>query len=198
MLFRSSIGSFTTHDEVSPIILKGPAFSDMIIWLNATLPLNSYFVDGFQTGDDYNYLKGNKTARISYTDDEIYFTHRGKIDIFNLSRKPEGKNNYIKNNFILGNNVKKSLLPLLSNGVFTPIKVNNDKIFAYTFEYNKKRLLVFGNLNFKGEEKGTFSIPKYNTKLEVLPIKITNMPKVHRGKISHMLNSGEIVVLILK
>ena len=38
---KSVIGSFTTHDEVSPILLKGPVFSDMMIWLNATLPVNS-------------------------------------------------------------------------------------------------------------------------------------------------------------
>ena len=195
---KSSIGSFTTHDEVSPITLKGQAFSEMIIWLNATLPLNSYFVDGFQTGDEYNYPMGNKTAQISYTDDEIYFTHKGKIDIFNLSRKPGGNNNTIKNNFILGNNVKNSLLPLLNNGIFTPIKTKNDKVFAYTFEYNKKSVLVIGNLNFKEEEKASLKVPKYNNRLEVLPIKISNMPKIQNGKISHTLNAGEIIVLILK
>lgn len=63
----------------------------MIIWLNATLPVDSYFVDGFQTGDDYNYKMGNKLAPATNTDDDMYFTHRGKIDIFNFSRKPDGK-----------------------------------------------------------------------------------------------------------
>ena len=38
---KSAIGAFTTHDEVSPILLKGPQMSDMIICLNATLPIDS-------------------------------------------------------------------------------------------------------------------------------------------------------------
>ena len=44
--------------------------SDMIIWLNATLPIDSYFVDGFQTGDDYSYKMGNKLAPSTNTDDD--------------------------------------------------------------------------------------------------------------------------------
>lgn len=195
---KSSIGSFTTHDEVSPVVLKGSAFSEMIVWLNATLPVNSYFVDGFQTGDDYSYLSGNSVAGLSYTDDEIYFTHKGKIDIFNLSRKPGGNNINIKNNFVLANNVKRSLLPVLNNGTYTPIKVKNENVFAYLFEYNKKVLLVIGNLNFSDKEKFSLKIPKYDKKYDVIPIKASDIPRVEKGKISHTLNSGEIIVLILK
>lgn len=39
---KSVIGSFETHDEVSPLIIGGENFSKIIIWLNATLPLNPY------------------------------------------------------------------------------------------------------------------------------------------------------------
>ena len=115
---KSVIGSFTTHDEVSPIILKGEALSNMMIWLNATLPVNSYFVDGFQTGDDYLYKMGNHHAKLTNTDDDIYFTHRGKIDIFNLSRKPEGKYQNLKHEFVMANDLKQRILPILNNGVF--------------------------------------------------------------------------------
>ena len=196
---KSVIGSFSTHDEVSPILLKGVALSDMIIWLNATLPINSYFVDGFQSGDTYMYLMGNKTAPSSNTDDDIYFTHRGQIDIFNLSRKPGGDNVYLKNDFILANNVKKNLVPLLNEGVFTPLKVKNPKVFAYTFANSKKRLIVIGNLNFKQNEKAIISIPKYNNKKHtIIPIKISAMPSVHRGKIYADLTAGEIIVLVVK
>ena len=118
---KSVIGSFTTHDEVSPILLKGEQLSDMMIWLSATLPLNSYFVDGFQTGDDYLYKRGNKLADATNTDDDLYFTHRGKIDIFNFSRKPGGDNVQLRNDFLLGNNVKKSVLSVLNEGTFTPV-----------------------------------------------------------------------------
>ena len=195
---KSVIGSFTTHDEVSPILLKGPAFSDMIIWLSATLPINSYFVDGFQTGDDYKYLMGNKSAPVTNTDDDIYFTHRGKIDIFNLSRKPGGNNTYLKNDFVLGNDVKKSLIPVLNEGNFTPVKNKNSKIFAYTVGNFDKRVLVYGNLNFKDSEKTTIKIPKYSKKMTLLPIKVSQVPNIKCGRIQANLQPGEIVVVILK
>ena len=73
---------------MSPILVNGEKFSEMIIWLNATLPVNSYFVDGFDTGDNYIYMWANKEAFKTYTDDDYYFVHRGKIDIFNFSRQP--------------------------------------------------------------------------------------------------------------
>ena len=195
---KSVIGSFSTHDEVSPIILKGVALSDMIIWLNATLPINSYFVDGFQTGDNYMYLMGNKPAVSSNTDDDIYFTHRGQIDIFNLSRRPGGENFYLKNDFILANNVKAGLLPVLNQGTFTPIKLKNQKVFAYTVSANKKRVIVIGNLNFKENEKIVVPIPKFNKKDTIIPIKISNMPSIRGGKIHADLKAGEIIVLIVK
>ncbi|MBD5402654.1 hypothetical protein HDR58_07640 [bacterium] len=194
---KSLIGSFTTHDEVSPILLKGSQLSDMIIWLSATLPLNSYFVDGFQTGDDYTYRKGNKLAPVSNTDDDIYFTHNGKIDIFNFSRKPGGDNINLRNDFLLANDVKKSLLPVLNSGTFTPLKTGNQKVFAYTFVHNKKRVITIGNLDFNNSAKATVRIPKYSQRYNILPIKISNMPEIRKDKVSLNLAPGEIVVLIV-
>ena len=193
---KSVIGSFTTHDEVSPIIIKGQALSDMIIWLNATLPINSYFVDGFQSGDDYMYLMGNKIAPETNTDDEIYFAHRGKIDIFNYSRKPGGNNIYLKENFILGNDVKKSLLPILNNGIFTPIKTGNPQVFAYTVGNIEKKVLVYGNLNFGENEKAIIKIPKLKND-KVIPLKVSQVPNIKNKKIQANLAPGEIVVIIL-
>ena len=37
---KSAILSFTTHDEVSPVVLHGENFSEMICWLEGTLPFN--------------------------------------------------------------------------------------------------------------------------------------------------------------
>lgn len=195
---KSVIGSFTTHDEVSPIILKGEALSNMIIWLNATLPVNSYFVDGFQTGDDYTYKMSNRHSTTTNTDDDIYFTHRGKIDIFNLSRKPEGKYPNIKHEFVMANDLKQKILPILNNGVFTPIKIKNPNIFAYCFDYNKQKVLTIGNLNFNEIEKATIKIPNYIKGTNVIPAKISAMPSVKSGKINVTLNAGEIVVLLFK
>ena len=41
---KSVIMSFTTHDEVSPVILHGEEFSIMISWLEAVLPFNPYSI----------------------------------------------------------------------------------------------------------------------------------------------------------
>ena len=195
---KSVIGSFTTHDEVSPILLKGSQLSDMMIWLNATLPVNSYFVDGFQTGDDYLYKNGNKLAAETTTDDDMYFTHRGKIDIFNFSRMPGGKNQEIRNNFLLGNNVKQSILPVLNESAFTPLKTNHQVVFAYMFGNNIKKVVTIGNLDFENRVKTVVKIPKFNPKTQnLLPIKITSMPEVKKGKINLALNPGETVVLII-
>ena len=194
---KSAIGAFTTHDEVSPILLKGPQMSDMIIWLNATLPIDSYFVDGFQTGDDYSYKMGNKLAPSTNTDDDTYFTHRGKIDIFNYSRKPGGNNQNIHNDFLLGNNVKSTLVPVLNEGTFTPLKTKNSKVFAYTFGNSAKRVITIGNLDYENPQKATVKIPKYNQRFNILPIKISSMPDIKKGKISLTLKAGEIVVLVV-
>ena len=196
---KSVIGSFTTHDEVSPIILKGPQFSEMMIWLNATLPVNSYFVDGFQTGDDYMYRKGNRLADESNTDEDTYFTHRGKFDIFNLSRKPEGKYDELRGEFLLGNNVKQSVLSALNDGNFTPLKNNNQKkIFSYMFANNIKKVITIGNLDFENYAKVTVKVPKFNpNKQNLLPIKISKMPDAKKGKVHLNLQPGEIVVIII-
>ncbi len=195
---KSVIGGFTTHDEVSPILLKGPALSDMMIWLNATLPVNSYFVDGFQTGDDYLYKKGNRLADNSNTDDDTYFTHRGKIDIFNLSRKPGGNSVSLKNDFLLGNNVKESVLSVLNEGSFTPLKTSEHDVFAYTFSNNIKKVVTIGNLDFENYNKVTVKVPKFNPKKQnVLPLKISDMPEMKKGKLILNLKPGEIVVVVI-
>ncbi len=195
---KSVIGSFTTHDEVSPILLKGQPFSEMIIWLNSTLPVNSYYVDGFQTGDDYYYQKGNSQADVTYTDDDIYFTHKGQLDIFNFSRKPGGKYNEVKNNFILGNNVKNSILPVLNQGSYTPLKIKNQKVFGYMFSTPAKKVVTAGNLDFENSQKATLKVPGFNPKKhKLLPMKITTIPDIKGKKIVLHLNPGEIVVFIL-
>lgn len=196
---KSVIGSFTTHDEVSPILLRGPKLSEMIIWLSATLPINSYFVDGFQTGDDYMYRKGNRLADETNTDDDTYFTHRGKIDIFNLSRKPEGSYEYLRGEFLLGNNVKQSVLSTLNEGKFTQLKNNSQKkVFSYMFANNIKKVITIGNLDFENYAKVTVKVPKFNpNKQNLLPIKISKMPDAKRGKLNLVLQPGEIVVVII-
>lgn len=194
---KSVIGSFTTHDELSPILVNGVPYSEMIIWLNTTLPLNAYYVDGFATGDNYIYEWANKKAPQSFTDDDFYFTHRGKIDIFNFSRKPGGNNKELLNEFIHANKFRQTIAPILKEGKFTPLTTNNNSVFAYTMSNEGKTIIVFGNLNFKENQHVRINIPSVNTKKVLLPIKLTSIPVIRRGKIDVNLAPGEIEVLLL-
>lgn len=194
----SLIGNFATHDQISPILINGPELSKMIIWLSATLPLNAYYIDGFNTGDNYIYTWANKKAPKTYTDDEYYFVHRGQLDIFNFSRKP-GSNNYeILQNFIMANKFKNMAKDVLSSGDFTPLKTSCSSIFAYSRSYNDKAVIVIGNLDFKFTQKTIVSTPKVNNSTIVMPIRISNIPTVLNGKISTTLAPGEVQVLYLE
>ncbi len=194
---KAVIGSFSTHDEMSPLLINGQKFSEMIIWLNATLPVNSYFVDGFDTGDNYIYMWANKEAFKTYTDDDYYFVHRGKIDIFNFSRQPKGKNEALQSAFVLGNRIKRGLSTIINNGRFVPLKSSNPSVFAYAESYNGQSVIVIGNLNFRTNSDVTISVPKLSNKNTVLPIKIDNIPVVGNGSISTVLYAGEVQVLMV-
>ena len=194
---KSVIGSFSTHDELSPVLINGPQYSDMILWLNATLPLNSYYVDGFTTGDNYVYLWGNKKARSTSTDDDYYFVHRGKLDIFNFSRQPGGKNYDFKTSFAVANRFKASIAPIMANGKFTQLKTNNPEVFAYAISYNNSTVVVFGNMNFKKNNEANIKVPGFNEDMFIVPMKIVVPPIGSKNKIEAKLVPGEIQVLLV-
>lgn len=192
---KSLIGDFATADQVSPVLVNGTALSDMIIWLNATLPLNSYFIDGFATGDTYIYPEINKKASKSFTDDDYYFVHRGQLDIFNFSRKPEGKYLNVMQDFIISNRFKALAGNVLSRGNFVKLRTNSSSVFAYARSYNSASIIVIGNLDFKKNQTATVIIPKISNDLVSVPIKLFNSPKILKGKINTELNPGEVQVL---
>jgi glycosidase len=194
---KNIIGDFATHDKNSPILIKGPQYSKMIIWLNSTLPINSYYVDGFQTGDNYIYQWGNKKALKTFTDDDYYFVHRGQLDIFNFSRKP-GSNNYdILKDFIIANKFKIIAREIISKGNFVHLKTSSPEVFAYARSYKKNSIIVIGNLNFEKFQDITVKIPKLNKDLTSVPIKISSIPNIQKGKIKTKLEPGEIQVIYL-
>lgn len=194
---KSAIASFTTHDEMSPILINGTRYSDMIMWLNATLPFNAYFVDGFDTGDNYIYMWANKEARKTFTDDDYYFVHRGKIDIFNFSRAPGGSNEGLLRSFMFANRFKGQITPLMINGRFVPLKSSNPSVFAYAVSYSGKSVVVIGNLDFRLNSDVFVSVPKLNTDNMIVPVKIESIPITQRGGIKVNLSAGETVVLLL-
>jgi len=192
---KSVIGNFATHDQISPILVNGPQFSKMIIWLNATLPLNSYYVDGFSTGDDYIYFWANKKAPKTFTDDEYYFVHRGQPDIFNFSRKPQGNHYDIVQDFSMANKLKVKAKNVLTNGNFLPLKTSSANVFAYSRNLDKESIIVIGNLDFKTTQNVTVSVPKISNDSSSIPIKINNIPTISKGKISTTLAPGEVQVI---
>ncbi|MCQ2754357.1 MAG: hypothetical protein MJ231_04830 [bacterium] len=150
---KSVIMSFTTHDELSPVTQKGEDFSVMICWLDATLPFNPYFVDGFQSGDMYLYPWANTKAPRTETDDDYYFVHRGQLDIFNYSRKPGGNSKFIKNNFKQSLDFRTENIELITKGTFDTLKSDRDCIFAYSRSYHGDTIIVVGNLDFKKAQR---------------------------------------------
>lgn len=194
---KTVIGSFTTHDELSPVLINGPMYSTMILWLNSTLPVNPYYVDGFSTGDNYIYLWANKKAPKSFTDDEYYFVHRGKLDIFNFSRQPGGKNMALKEDFISANKFRQFIAPVIANGRFVEFKSNNSEVFAYGLSYNKTTILVFGNINFRSFNEAVVKVPHYNDSYLTIPIQIETAPVSEKNKFKLKLMPGEIQVLLV-
>lgn len=193
---KAVLGNFATHDQISPLLVNGRQFSKMIIWLNATLPLNSYCIDGFPTGDDYIYPWANKKAAKTFTDDDYYFVHRGQLDIFNFSRKPMGKNFDIVQDYLTASRFRLLAKDLLSNGNFLPLKTSSINIFAYARTYDKQSVVVIGNLDFKKTQKVVVNIPKFDEEIISIPIKISaNIPQLEKDKITTVLAPGETQVI---
>lgn len=197
---KTVIGSFTTHDETSPILINGSEFSKMMIWLNATLPLNSYFVDGFPTGDDYDYSWANKKASQTYTDDEYYFNHKGKFDLFNFSRRPGGTDKSIYNEFVLANKFKQYYMDELSSMKFIPLKTTSKSVFAYTRSNKDFMIVVIGNLDFKTNQTVTVKLHGVNQKTKYIDLRLNRhiSPNFQQGKFTTELKAGDIQVLKIK
>lgn len=200
---KSAILSFTTHDEVSPIILHGEDYSIMICWLEAVLPYNPYSIDGFAQGDDYIYPLANTKAKHSETDDDTYFVHRGKLDLFNYSRASKGGekgiNRKILENFKQAYKFRSDNIDLITNGDFTQIKTNDENIFGFTITDKKdknEKLIVYGNLDFENTKNNvTIKIPKLSKKSYAEIIHGDNSIKIHRRKLTTTLTAGEIEIV---
>ena len=151
---KSHISAFATHDQQAPI-LRGMNYWNMVLWLNITLPSNMYFLDGFNTGDDFTYSYEGKKAQKTYTDDEYYFVHSGMLDIFNFSAPAKVKYPRLKGKYVRAIDFRKRNQDLIANGKFNLLKTGNDKIFAYSIINKEKELIVIGSLDDKDEQKAS-------------------------------------------
>lgn len=192
---KSVIGSFLTHDELSPIIIGGENYSSMLMWLNATLPLNPYYIDGFPTGDNYLYAYANKKADKTYTDDDYYYVHKGKMDIFNLSRIPGGNNQILFQDFFLSVKLREYAEEAITKGNFKIYHSNNPNIFCYSRYFDSKSVIVILNKNLNEKESARLSISSISPHNKMIPIKAASSPKIEKGKIIVDLAPGETVVL---
>jgi len=185
-----------THDQQAPI-LRGINYWNMILWLDVTLPLNSYFLDGFSTGDDFTYSYENKKAKQTYTDDEFYFVHSGMFDIFNLSKKPFGKHPELKKNYIKAIDFKNRHCDLIKNGKFSLLKTENENVFAYSIVNFDRELIVVGSLDEKNSQKANLK-SKYINKDSVFQIlNAKEHPKSNKNILSVTLEPLEIQVYLI-
>lgn len=164
---KSLIGSFATHDDESPMHYGGAPWVMLTTGLQSTLPqLNTYFVDGAQTGDYYR--RGYEHATVpegdTMTDSRIATNHTGRLDIFNLSRKPGGNfpeiSEFMKGALALKNGEFKDAI---NKGSFIPLETGNKEVIAYIRHLNGKTLLVVANRNVNERSKGTIEIPGLKT-----------------------------------
>ncbi|MCD7878932.1 MAG: hypothetical protein LUG16_03240 [Candidatus Gastranaerophilales bacterium] len=195
---KSVIGSFETHDVISPLLTGGENFSKMIIWLNATLPLNPYYVDGFLQADDYIYQYSNKRASETYTDDSYYYVHQGQIDIFNFSRKPGSESNILVEEHKQAIELRNNFLDSVTMGDFIPLNTNNNRIFAYQRTYKNKSVVVIINRNMVNSEEVKVNIKNIKRKSKINYIKNVQNIKVKNSVYNSKMRAAEIVILTIE
>lgn len=195
---KSVIGSFETHDVVSPLLTGGENYSKIIIWLNATLPLNPYYVDGFLQADDYIYEYSNKKARETFTDDEFYYVHQGQIDIFNFSRKPGSDSTVLIEEHKKAIELRKTFEEAITKGKFIQLSKDDSEIFAYQRTYNKSSVVIIINRNLVKSNDLNIKIKNVSKKSNINFIKSSNSVSLTGSRISGKLKPAEIIILTVK
>lgn len=138
---KAIIGCFDTHDLKSAYVTSKD-YAEAIMYMNATLPLNPYYVDGFQSGDKYDYSYSGKKAPVTYTDNNIYYTHKNQIDIFNYSRKPGGKLPEMQKKLKETISLRNEFGDLVTKGSFKMLKTSHKDVYAYERSYGNEVLIT--------------------------------------------------------
>ena len=160
---KSLIGSFATHDDISPMFHGGRDYCNLTMGLQATLPmLNPYILDGYQSGDNYSYSYENKYNPVTETDNHEMTVHTGRLDIFNLSRNPGGKEPEIGQFMTSAFKMRDKYKDVITKGTFIQLDKEhdkNDQIIAYARHLNGKTLLVVANKNVNRSVAGKIKVP---------------------------------------
>ena len=96
-----------------------------------------------------------------------------------------GKNEQLERSFALANGIKREFITIINNGKFSPLKVTNPSVFAYSESYNGQNLVVIGNLNFRNNSDVVVKVPKLNTKSMVTPVRVDSIPITQKGSIKN-------------
>lgn len=193
---KAVIAAFTTHDILSPLLTGGVGYASQIAWLSTILPANSYFVDGFQTLDKYIYSYSNKKAQKSYTDDEYYYVHRGKMDIFNFSRKPKGENNNFLYELSFAIRFKLFMNDLISMGDMKIHRTNNSEVYAFSRTYNNVSVVVILNKVSRPQKNVITIVKGIDNSEKIVPIRVETIPTIEKSKIKSSLKPYEIQVIV--
>ncbi len=191
---KAIIGCFDTHDLKSAFTVS-KNYPQAIMYMNATLPLNPYYVDGFSTGDKYDYQYAGKKASKTYTDSDVYFTHKNQIDIFNYSRRPGGNDFETQKMLKKTLKLREELGDIVTKGDMNFLKTDNDKIFAYERNDKKQGVIVVVNTNQKGSEISTITV-KPAEKIKNYEV-LTTIGEIDtkNGKIIVNLQAGKAAVI---
>lgn len=170
---RTCIGSFMTHDDKSAMIHGGENYCNMTTVIQSTIPMcNPYFVDGFQTGDYYDYQYSESYSEETMTDNHKMDHHSFQLDIFNLSRKPGGDcpdMERVTRETLKMRNDNKDLFSDKNSSFIELDKFGDtkDQIIAFARHNNGRTALVIANKNPNRRMTGTIQVPglKENQKL---------------------------------
>ncbi len=199
---KSLIGSFATHDDISPMFHGGEVYCNLTSGLQATLPmLNPYYVDGFQSGDKYDYNYRDQYSTATRTDNHEMTVHQGKLDIFNLSRKPGGDEPKIGQFMTETFKFRDKYANILKRGSYVILNKKKDKqdqVIAFARHRQGRTLLVLANKNVNRRVACNVEVPslKANQKLvNLLPSYGEDSKfQVSQGQVAVDLGPGRIHV----
>ena len=192
---KSCIGSFMTHDDKSAMIHGGENYCNMTTILQSTIPMcNPYFVDGFQTGDYYDYSYADQYSEETVTDNHIMDVHSNQLDIFNLSRKPGGENPDMERVLRETLKMRAENMDLFAdrNSSFIELEKVGDKkdqIIAYARHNNGRTAVIIANKNPNRRLTGTILVPGLKEKQ-----KLVNMAPKYGEESEFQVAKGEIRV----
>lgn len=162
---KSCIGSFMTHDDKSAMTHGGENYCNMTTVIQSTIPMcNPYFVDGFQTGDYYDYGYSESYSEETMTDNHKMDHHSFQLDIFNLSRKPGGDKPDMERVLRETLKMRSENKDLFAdrNSSFIELSKKGDKkdqIIAYARHNNGRTAVVIANKNPNRNLTGTVVVP---------------------------------------